>query len=125
VNISILGNIGARVKRVRMEKGLNQATFAKKVGLSGPTVVSKYEKGQREPDIKSLVQIAKLGNKSLDWLLTGKSTSTQVDVAKKLGGLIAQIERIYQEGDAKKISGVQVLLSLADPQPPASKKGKK
>jgi transcriptional regulator with XRE-family HTH domain len=123
VNNAILGNIGARVKRVRMGKGLNQATFAKKVGLSGPTVVSKYEKGQREPDIKSLIQIAKLGNKSLDWLLTGKTTSTQKDVDKKLGKLTAQLERIYHEGDSKTISGVQVVLDLADPGKTKRKKG--
>jgi transcriptional regulator with XRE-family HTH domain len=115
VNNSNLGNIGARVKRIRVEKGLNQATFAQKVGLSGPTVVSKYEKGQREPDIESLILISKLGNKSLDWLLTGKAASVQKDVDKKLGKLTAQLERIYHEGDSKMISGVQVVLDMADP----------
>lgn len=67
-----MGNIGERIKRVREQSGLNQTDFALKLGLGGPTAVSKYEKEQREPDIQTLTKIANLGNVSLDWLLTGE-----------------------------------------------------
>ena len=97
--------------------GLNQVAFAKKLSLGGPTVISKYEKGQREPEIAILVKIANLGNKSLDWLLTGKSSVKQKPVKKKLGEIIAQVDRIYREGNTKKLSAVKYVLDMADPDP--------
>ena len=94
---------------------LSQTAFAKKLSLSGPAAVSKYEKNQREPEIATLIRIAKLGNKSLDWLLTGKSLTNQNRKNKKLEKLISKIECLYQEGDSKKLSAIQVLLDLAAP----------
>jgi transcriptional regulator with XRE-family HTH domain len=117
-----LGNIGSRIKKVRMQMGLNQEAFAKKLSLGGPTVVSKYEKNQREPEIAILVKIAQLGNKSLDWLLTGKSSVKQKPVEKKLGEIIAQVDRIYREGNTKKLSAVKYILDMADPDPVKKKK---
>lgn len=67
-----LEKIGSRIRAVREGLNLNQAEFAEKLGLSGPSAVSKYEKAQNEPNIAMLTKISKLGNKSLDWLLTGK-----------------------------------------------------
>ena len=116
------GNTGSRIKKVRMQIGLNQAAFAKKLSLSGPTVISKYERDQREPEIAILVKIAKLANKSLDWLLTGKSSVKQKAVEKKLGEIIAQVDRIYREGNAKKLSAVKYFLDMADPDPAKKKK---
>ena len=52
--------------------GLNQVDFAVKIGLKSATGISGYENNTREPDISTLIKIAELGEKSLDWLLTGK-----------------------------------------------------
>lgn len=101
---------------------VSQTAFAKKLNLSGPAVISKYEKNQREPEIANLVKIANLGNKSLDWLLTGKSTVKQKPVEKKLGEIFAQVERIYREGNTKKLSAVKYVLDMADPDPVKKKK---
>ena len=101
---------------------LNQTAFAQKLSVIGPATVSKYEKNQREPDIATLIKIAKLGNKSLDWLLTGKSSFKQKPVEKKLGEIIAQVDRIYREGNAKKLSAVKYFLDMADPQKAIPKK---
>jgi len=119
------GSTGLRIKQVRLQAGLNQVEFAERLGLGGPTVVSKYEKDQREPEIAVLKNIAKMGRRSLDWLLTGKAAPAQKNVDKKLGKLTAQLERIYEEGDSKKISGIQVLLDMADPQKSPKKRSKK
>jgi len=115
-------NTGSRIKGVRMEMGLNQAAFAKKLNLTGPTIISKYERDQRKPEIATLVKIASLANKSLDWLLTGKSSFKQKPVEKKLGEIIAQVDRIYREGNAKKLSAVKYFLDMADPQKAIPKK---
>lgn len=117
-----MNNTGDRIKSIRIKMGLNQTDFAAKLRLGGPAIVSKYERGQREPEIATLTKISKLGNKSLDWLLTGKAASVQKDVDKKLGKLTAQLERIYHEGDSKTISGVQIVLDLADPRKTKRKK---
>lgn len=124
VNLVALDNLGGRVKKIRSEMRLSQTAFAKKLGISGPAAVSKYEKNQREPGIETLVRIANLGNKSLDWLLTGKSPKNQTGKSKKLEKLISQIERVYQEGDSKKLSAIQVLLDLAAPPKPSRKRNK-
>lgn len=70
-----LEKIGERIKEIRENMGLNQAQFADKLGLSGPSAISKYEKGQREPEVRLLVKISFLGNKSLNWLITGEEES--------------------------------------------------
>ena len=101
---------------------LSQTAFAKKLSLSGPAAVSKYEKNQREPEIATLIKIANLANKSLDWLLTGKSSVKQKPVEKKLGEIIAQVDRIYREGNARKLSAVKYFLDMADPDPAKQKK---
>ena len=115
-------NTGSRIKEVRMQMGLNQAAFAKRLSLTGPTIVSKYERDQRKPEIATLVKVAELGNKSLDWLLTGKSSFKQKPVEKKLGEIIAQVDRIYREGNTRKLSAVKYFLDMADPQKAIPKK---
>lgn len=67
-----MDTLGRRIKFARERLGWNQSKFAQELGLKSPMAVSKYEMNQREPDISKLVKIAKLGNISLDWLLTGE-----------------------------------------------------
>jgi transcriptional regulator with XRE-family HTH domain len=117
-----LGNCGSRIKQIRNLLRLNQEDFAKKLKLSGPTVVSKYEKDQRNPEITTLVKIAQLGNKSLDWLLTGNSFNKKAGGSNKLDMLITQLESIYHEGDPQKLSAIQTLIDLASPKKSLRKK---
>jgi transcriptional regulator with XRE-family HTH domain len=109
-------NMGARIKILRTGLRLNQTAFAKQLSLSGPAVVSKYEKNLREPEAAILVKIAQLGNKSLDWLLTGNSSNKKAGGSKKLDMLITQLESIYHEGDPKKLSAIQTLIDLVSPE---------
>lgn len=67
-----MGNLGERIRYVREKKlGLNQQKFAKLLGFSRASAVSKYELNQREPEINILIKIANVGQEGLDWLLTG------------------------------------------------------
>jgi len=122
VKLSFPDSFGGRVKKIRSKMRLSQTAFAEKLSVGGPATVSKYEKNQREPDIATLVKIAKLGNKSLDWLLTGKSSFKQKPAGKKLGEIIAQVDRIFREGNARKLSAVKYFLDMADPDPVKKKK---
>jgi len=105
---------GKRIRAVREGLGLTQAELAKKVG-GRAAKISKYEMNQREPEIATLIKIAQLGNKDLNWLLTGNSSGAQNEIDKSLGKLIAQVERIYKEGNSKKLSAIKYLLDISDP----------
>ncbi|MCK4620683.1 MAG: helix-turn-helix transcriptional regulator [Desulfuromonadales bacterium] len=66
-----LKEIGERIREVRKGLGLNQGSFGELIGVKGGTV-SKYENGESDAGAEAFSVIAKLGNKSLDWLITGE-----------------------------------------------------
>ena len=56
-----------RIKELREQERLNQEGLALKLNVSQSTV-SAYEVGERVPDLKTLIAIARLFNVSLDYL---------------------------------------------------------
>lgn len=69
--------LGERIKHIRVNiLKLNQSDFAHKIGLESPAGVSKYENGQREPDIATLLKIIHIAKVSADWLLTGEKAES-------------------------------------------------
>ncbi|HHX61966.1 MAG TPA: helix-turn-helix transcriptional regulator [Epulopiscium sp.] len=60
--------IGYRLKQVRERHNLNQVEFANKLGLTKSTV-NRYESNEIIPSIKTLIEIRKTFNVSIDWLL--------------------------------------------------------
>lgn len=48
---------GAYIREKRIEKGMTQADVAKKLGIS-QQAYSRYERGDREPSLKFIVDIA-------------------------------------------------------------------
>lgn len=59
---------GKRLKQIRIERGLQQEDVAEILNLHRATI-SRYENNQREPDINTLINIAKHFDISIDWLL--------------------------------------------------------
>ena len=57
-----------RLKELRLERGLTQKELAKKLGLNAVTYLH-YEKGQREPPLSLLAEIAVFYGVSVDYLL--------------------------------------------------------
>ena len=57
-----------RLKEPRLERGLTQKEFAGKLGLNAVTYLH-YEKGQREPPLALLAEIAVFYGVSVDYLL--------------------------------------------------------
>ncbi|MFK5926437.1 MAG: helix-turn-helix transcriptional regulator [Desulfuromusa sp.] len=66
-----LKEIGERVRQIRKGINLNQEAFGVLIGVKSSTV-SKYENGESDAGAITFNAIAKLGDKSLDWLITGK-----------------------------------------------------
>lgn len=56
------------LKMLRLEKGLGQAELAQELGLS-KGIISLWENGLREPNMSSLIVIAKFFNVSIDYLV--------------------------------------------------------
>lgn len=63
-------DIGARIRKIRTELKMTQVDLSKI--LKGTNkAVSFYETGASEPSLASLIKIAEIGKRSLDWLITG------------------------------------------------------
>ncbi len=56
-----------RIKELREQRRLNQEGLALKLNVSQSTI-SAYEKGERTPDLKTLISIANFFDVSLDYL---------------------------------------------------------
>lgn len=80
-----MSDIGGRIRQIRKNLGLSQTDFAEKISVKGPTTVSKYEKNQRSPNLKTFALIAKLGKTTIEWLMTGKqlkpASKNDIDMA--------------------------------------------
>ena len=59
---------GKRLKELRLERGLTQKELAHALGLNAVTYLH-YEKGQREPPLGVLAEIANYFEVSVDFLL--------------------------------------------------------
>ena len=59
---------GERLKEIRRDHHDTQESLAKKLGFSTPTV-SKWEQGQSNPDLDTLVQICRMYHVTADYLL--------------------------------------------------------
>src|SRR2546428_6902062 len=64
------GVIGERIKYLRKSKSLRQWQMAEMLGATQPAV-HKYENGIL-PEVKRLLELARIGHTSIEWILTGR-----------------------------------------------------
>ena len=64
--------VSRRIDLIRREKALTQEQLASILQISQPAV-SKYLR-ERIPPADALLKIARLGNTTIEWLLTGRKT---------------------------------------------------
>lgn len=62
--------IGERIKALRKSKGFRQWQMAEKLGATQPAI-HKYENGIL-PEVKRLLELARIGGTSIEWILTGR-----------------------------------------------------
>jgi transcriptional regulator with XRE-family HTH domain len=67
-------NFSERLRYRREELGLSRFDFAKKLGLTNPSQISRYESGKSIPGAQILIKIAEILKIDLHWLLLGKSS---------------------------------------------------
>lgn len=56
-----------RLKEIRKDKGLSMSELANKIGVSTNTI-SRWERGERIPNLEALVALAKFFKVSTDYL---------------------------------------------------------
>ena len=61
--------VALRLFKAREAVGLSQKAVAKMIGLGTTDAVGTWERGQKLPSARSLMKLARLYNRSLDWLL--------------------------------------------------------
>ena len=61
-------SLGKRLKELRKERGLTQKEVAEALGIHSVTYLH-YEKGQHEPPLSLLADMAKFYGESVDYLL--------------------------------------------------------
>lgn len=64
-------SFGDRLKLLREEAGISQSLLADKIGISKSSI-SKYEKGERTPELETFDDLADFFNVDMDYLM-GKS----------------------------------------------------
>lgn len=86
--------IGSRLRSFRESLNLNQRDFAKKLGTTSNSY-SRYEAGIIELPLAILVNISKIFEISLDWLLIGHTNSSKEPVqhTEMVSSLIVGNER--------------------------------
>ena len=62
--------VGRRIRQVRKKLGYEQWEMAQIVGCKKTSLV-KFEQGERVNSTQTLVNIANVGNVSIDWLILG------------------------------------------------------
>jgi transcriptional regulator with XRE-family HTH domain len=69
-NMLPMGNIGARIKRVRETRRMTQAQLAAVLGVERQAVTN-WERGRR-PTLENLYQISKNTNVAMEWFMAGR-----------------------------------------------------
>lgn len=72
-----------RIKNLRKKKGMTQLELAEKVHVTDKAV-SKWETGEGNPEITILIELAKIFEVSLDYLLTGKEREPEIIIISKM-----------------------------------------
>jgi transcriptional regulator with XRE-family HTH domain len=78
-----------RLRYRREELGLSRLDFAKKLGLTNPSQISRYESGKSIPGGQILIKIAEILGIDLHWLLTGQPSPSTVEVAEILTPIVS------------------------------------
>lgn len=94
--------IGSRIKDLRTELGLTQDEFAKKIGVSGKTIIANYESGYSTPNDKVRLKICSVCNCSMDYLTCQTDTRFSVNEPKEDKEFVAFYEGYKDLDDADK-----------------------
>jgi len=85
------GAYGARIKQLRIGKGLTQEQLAEKMNVTG-TYIVKIENGQRTGSVELAVELAAYFGVSLDYLLMGGEHSDKKRAVQTVIAFLSELE---------------------------------
>ena len=85
------GAYGARIKQLRIGKGLTQEQLAEKMNMTG-TYIVKIENGQRTGSVELAVELAVYFGVSLDYLLLGGEHSDKKRAVQIVIAFLSELE---------------------------------
>lgn len=97
--------LGARLARLRKNKGLTQEQLAEKLGISAPAI-SKWETDNSYPDITLLCPLARALDTNVDTLLQFEAELNETEITEKINSIMKTAQ---QEGAG---SGEKEILNL-------------
>ena len=86
---------GDKVKKLRIDRGLNQTALAERLGVR-KSIISAYESQMRMPSLEMLVKIALEFSVSVDWLL-GLERTKSIDVGGVTDAQVAMLAGLAEE----------------------------
>lgn len=96
--------LGRRIREARQEKRWKQKHLAAAVHVE-PVTVSRWERGQHEPDIDMLEQIALATGKPLSFFLdvvvTPDQPAAAVEILSKLDEVLGRLDRLEQQAELR------------------------
>ena len=91
VNVAVSIAYGARIKQLRINKGLTQEQLAEKMHVTG-TYIVKIENSQRTGSIELAVELADCFGVSLDHLLLGREYSDKKQAFQTVIAFLSELE---------------------------------
>ena len=85
---------GDRMRYLRTEKNLSQAELGRLLEVS-PSAIGFYERNEREPTFKLLMDMAKMFNASIDYLLCNSDERLTVENYNKQG--VVDLEKLIAD----------------------------
>lgn len=58
-----------RIRQLRVLRGVKVSELSRDLGIIGNDTIRKYERGEREPNIKTLIALADYFDVSIDYLV--------------------------------------------------------
>ena len=103
---------GSIIKKLRNEMNLNQSELAEKVGCTQANI-SSYETNRTRPDIDILVNLAKVFNKSVDYLL-GLSTLDMDSLSENEQYIITTYRALREDNKIQFMTMTNMIKTLRD-----------
>jgi transcriptional regulator with XRE-family HTH domain len=106
--------IGKRIKQLRKEKDLKQWQMADILGATQPAI-HKYENGIL-PEVKRLLELARVGNTTVEWILTGQHWENGSEERERIPSevyLLAERFHRFNEGQRRTLASALEMLEKA------------
>ncbi len=87
--------MGKRIRQIRLDAGLRQWELARMLGTT-QSAVHKYEHGV-VPEPKRLIELARIGNTTIEWILTGAHWENGSSDQERLSSELLETAQLLSE----------------------------